>query len=97
MLPVAHEQKIRQVPGVTDVCQMQWFGAYYKEPKNFFANFAIDHATMAAIWDDYVAPERHRGLQARRRRGAIVGSEPMKRGLENRRPGISPRTIFRPT
>ena len=38
VLPVAHEQKIRQVPGVSDVCQMQWFGAYYKEPKNFFAD-----------------------------------------------------------
>src|SRR6266852_3562208 len=31
VLPVAHEQKIRQIPGIADVCQMQWFGAYYND------------------------------------------------------------------
>src|SRR6266581_3797538 len=53
VLPIAHEVKIRQIPGIVDVCQMQWFGAYYKEPKNFFANFAIDHQHMRTVFDDY--------------------------------------------
>jgi putative ABC transport system permease protein len=79
VLPVAHEQKIRQVPGVTDVCQMQWFGAYYKEPKNFFANFAIDHRHMHSVFDDYATPDAQFEAFANDRQGAIVGPELMKR------------------
>lgn len=78
-LPVAHEQKIRQVPGVVDVCQMQWFGAYYKEPKNFFANFAIDQQHMPTVFDDYHTPDADFQAFAKDRQGAIVGPELMKR------------------
>ena len=79
VLPVAHEEKIRQIPGVVDVCQMQWFGAYYKEPKNFFANFAIDHHHMQTVFDDYATSEAEYQAFANDRQGAIVGPELMKR------------------
>src|SRR6266852_9479070 len=79
VLPVAHEQKIRQIPGIADVCQMQWFGAYYKEPKNFFANFAIDHHHMRTVFDDYAVPDKEFEAYANDRQGAIVGPELMKR------------------
>lgn len=78
-LPVAHEEKIRQVQGVVDVCQMQWFGAYYKEPKNFFANFAIDQKHMKAVFDDYHMPDGDFQAFDNDRQGAIVGPELMKR------------------
>src|SRR5438874_1942027 len=52
-LPYAFEEKIRQVPGVVDICKMQWIGAYYKDKKNFFANFAVDHDKMESVFDDY--------------------------------------------
>jgi putative ABC transport system permease protein len=78
-LPVAHEEKIRQIPGVVDVCQMQWFGAYYKEPKNFFANFAIDQRRMQTVFDDYHTPDAEFQAFANDRQGAIVGPELMKR------------------
>ena len=78
-LPVAHEEKIRQIPGVVDVCQMQWFGAYYKEPKNFFANFAIDQKHMKAVFDDYHMPDADFQAFESDRQGAIVGPELMKR------------------
>ncbi|PYQ49840.1 MAG: hypothetical protein DMF59_12445 [Acidobacteria bacterium] len=79
VLPVAHEQKIRQIPGIVDVCQMQWFGAYYKEPKNFFANFAIDHHHMRTVFDDYAIPDKEFEAYANDRQGTIVGPELMKR------------------
>jgi putative ABC transport system permease protein len=79
VLPVAHEAKIRQIPGLVDVCQMQWFGAYYKEPKNFFANFAIDHHHQRTVFDDYVIPDKEFENYANDRQGAIVGPELMKR------------------
>ena len=79
VLPIAHEAKIRQIPGIVDVCQMQWFGAYYKEPKNFFANFAVDHRHMKTVFDDYHMNDADFQAFANDRQGAIVGPELMKR------------------
>jgi len=79
VLPIAHEAKIRQIPGIVDVCQFQWFGAYYKEPKNFFANFAVDHRHMQTVFDDYATSQAEFEAFAKDRQGAIVGPELMKR------------------
>ena len=79
MLPFAQEQKIRQIPGVADVCKMQWIGAYYKEKKNFFANFAIDADRMASVFDDYKVDPKQRADWLADRRGCLVGPELMKR------------------
>lgn len=79
MLPVSHEAKIRQIPGVVEVAKMQWIGAYYKDQKNFFANFAIDHDKFPVIWDDYkVPPDQLAAFQADRQ-GAVVGAGLAKR------------------
>lgn len=73
MLPYSHEAKIREIDGVVETAKLQWVGAYYRDPKNFFANFAIDHDKMATIWDDYqVSPEQLEAF-TEDRRGAIVG------------------------
>jgi putative ABC transport system permease protein len=79
VLPIAHEAKIRAIPGVVDVCEMQWFGAYYKEQKNFFANFAVDHKHMKNVFDDYQTSEADFQAFANDRQGAIVGPELAKR------------------
>jgi len=78
-LPYSHEQKIRQLPGVVETCKLQWIGAYYKDPKNFFANFAADHDKMELVFPDYkVDPKQLADFKADRR-GALVGPELMKR------------------
>lgn len=79
MLPRAHEEKIRAIEGVEDVAKLTWVAAYYRDPKNFFANFAVDHDRMESVWDDYVVP--HDQMQAFKtdRQGAIIGSELAKR------------------
>ena len=78
-LPLSHEEKIKAIPGVADIAKLQWVGAYYKEPKNFFANFAIDHEKMESVWDDYVIPKDQLEAFKADRRGAIVGPELVKR------------------
>ena len=78
-LPFSHEAKIRQIEGVEDTCKLQWLGCYYKEPKNFFANFAVDQDKMATVFDDYkIDPAALHRFQTERR-GAIVGPELVKR------------------
>jgi putative ABC transport system permease protein len=79
LLPYSHEAKIRQVPGVVDVCKVQWIGAYYKDPRNFFANFAIDHDHMAKVFEDYkVDPKQFADFQ-NDRQGALAGDALAKR------------------
>src|SRR5215813_10458472 len=42
LMPISYREQIHQVPGVQDVTAYQWFGGVYKDPANFFAQFAID-------------------------------------------------------
>jgi putative ABC transport system permease protein len=79
MLPYAHEQKLRALPGVVDVSKLQWNGAYYKDKKNFLANFAIDADKMATVFDDYKIDPKQRADFLADRRGALVGTDLMKR------------------
>lgn len=79
LLPFAHEAKIRQVPHVMETAKLQWMGAYYKDQKNFFANFAVDHDKMATVWDDYAVPPDQMEAFKADRRGALVGPALLKR------------------
>lgn len=42
-LPLGYQGKIAGVPGAADVSKMQWFGGYYQDEANFFAQFGVDH------------------------------------------------------
>jgi len=53
MMPLAYREKIRSVPGVEDVTTFQWFGGIYKDPANFFAQFAVDADRLFAIYPEY--------------------------------------------
>jgi len=78
-LPYSHEGKIRQIPGIIDVCKLQWIGAYYKDQRNFFANFAVDHDHMATVFEDYVVDPKEFAAFKADRRGVLVGTELMER------------------
>jgi len=41
-LPRDYQAKIATVPGVKYVSKFQWFGGYYREISNFFAQFGVD-------------------------------------------------------
>lgn len=78
-LPLAYESKIKEIPGILEIAKLQWVGAYYQEPKNFFANFAVDHDKMEKVWDDYSTPKDQMESFKADRRGAIIGPELAKR------------------
>ena len=46
MLPRSYEAYLRQQSEVETVCAVQWFGGYYQDPRNFFANFASDETMI---------------------------------------------------
>src|SRR5450432_3174668 len=41
-LPASHQQRIASIPGVEEISAYTWFQGVYKEPKDFFARFAVD-------------------------------------------------------
>jgi putative ABC transport system permease protein len=41
-MPISHLETIKNIPGVQDVTYASWFGGIYKDPKNFFGQFAVD-------------------------------------------------------
>lgn len=78
-LPLADLQRIQRVPGVEAVTPFQWFGGYYQDPKNFFAQFAIDPQAITAIATDYkFQPDQVRAF-AQDRTGALVARKLMNR------------------
>ena len=72
-LPLSYQARIRAVPGVTGVGYANWFQGVYKDPKNFFAQFAISGESYLDIYPDYLLPPEDRAAFLRDRKGAIVG------------------------
>lgn len=78
-LPLSHEEKIRSLPGIVDIAKLEWVGAYYQDPKNFFANFAVDHEKLETVWDDYATAPEQLAAFKEDRRGALIGPELARR------------------
>src|SRR5215470_9874545 len=60
VLPISYREKIRQTPGVVEVSAYQWVGGIYKDPANFFAQFAVDADRFFTVYPDIhtVAPDQ---------------------------------------
>src|ERR1700733_1423510 len=51
-MPISYREKIRAIPGVEEVSAYQWFGGIYKDPANFFAQFAVDPERYFTVYPD---------------------------------------------
>jgi putative ABC transport system permease protein len=78
-LPISYKDRIRGVEGVKMVSHGNWFGAYYKEPKNFFANFAVDAKTYLDLYPEFIIPADQKEAFLRDRRGCVIGRKLAKR------------------
>lgn len=72
-LPVHYREKIRAVEGVKTVAGANWFAGVYKEPKNFFPQFAVEPVPYFSMFPEYVMPEEDLRAFLRDRKGAVVG------------------------
>lgn len=73
-LPLSYRDRIANVPGISKVTYSNWFGGYYKDKRNFFANFAIDAATAFDVFQlKLVKGAREDFIQDRN--GCIVGKK----------------------
>lgn len=73
VVPLAHMEKMKTVPGVKEVTPFNWFGGIYIDEKNFFANFAVDAAKLKVMLPELKMPDDQWQAFINDRQGAIVG------------------------
>ncbi len=72
-LPIAYKEQLLKIGGVEDVTHANWFGGYYVDPGNFFANFAVDHHNYFDIYPEFVVPPDQFEDFKKERNAAIIG------------------------
>jgi putative ABC transport system permease protein len=72
-MPIAYQERIARVEGVENIVKWQWFGGYYRDPSNFFGQFAVDPDLMLAIYPECELDEGARERWNGTRNGCIVG------------------------
>jgi putative ABC transport system permease protein len=72
-LPRSYQNRIATSDGVAAVTHQSWFGGIYQDPKNFFAQFAVEPEPFLQMYPEYVLPDDRRQAWFANRTGAIVG------------------------
>jgi putative ABC transport system permease protein len=72
-MPTSHTEAIRSTPGVQDLTYANWFGGIYKDPKNFFGQFAVDAESYLRMYPEIQLTPEDRAAFLEDRTGCIVG------------------------
>jgi putative ABC transport system permease protein len=78
-LPLSYLGQIRGTAGVADVTHANWFGGIYQDPKNFFANMAVDPPSWLRTHAEFAVPDAQKQAWLADRTGAMVGIETARR------------------
>ncbi len=73
-LPLAYKGKIEGIPGVRTAAYGNWFGGYYRDERQFFAQLAVSEAYMDLYPEFLLAPEEREAFLSDRR-GCVVGEK----------------------
>ena len=71
-LPLSYREQISKVPGVQKVGVGNWFGGIYKDPRNFFAQFAIDDAYLE-MYPEFIIPPEQKAQYLNERNACVAG------------------------
>lgn len=75
LLPIAYQNQIASTEGVHSVTHSTWFGGYYQEPRNQFAQFPVDPHEYFAMYPEFKMPPEHFDAWVKNRTGAVVGKD----------------------
>jgi putative ABC transport system permease protein len=78
-MPTSHGETIRSTSGVRDITWANWFGGIYKDPRNFFAQFAIEPESYLRLYPEIQLTPEDRRAFLDDRTGCIVGDGLAKR------------------
>ncbi len=74
-LPESYANRLQTVPGVDMVTHNSWFGGVYQDPKNFFAQIAVEPEKFMSIYKEYKLPPAQMKAWLEDRQGIIVGKD----------------------
>ncbi len=74
-LPQSYGNRIASTPGVHSVTFASWFGGFYQDPRNQFAQFPIDPYEYFAMYPEFKMPQEQLDAWAKNRQGAVIGRE----------------------
>jgi putative ABC transport system permease protein len=79
-MPISYRETIRKTPGVEHVLASQWYGGVYKDPADFFAQFAVDADHFFDVYPEFQtgAPDQREAFM-KSRTASIVGKNLAKR------------------
>jgi putative ABC transport system permease protein len=72
-LPNSYKAKVAAIPGVKNITINNWFGGIYRDPKNFFANMAVEPEPFLQIYPEIMLPEDQKQAWFHDGRGCIIG------------------------
>ena len=76
-LPASYQDRIKAVPGVVAVSKLSWFGGYWRDPANQFANFAVDADSVFQVQTGAaISPDQLEAFK-RERTAAVAGKRLM--------------------
>lgn len=78
-LPESYGERVKAIDGVKDVTHANWFGGYYRETKNAFANMAVDPESWMRMYPEFQLPEEQKKAWLADKAGAIVGADTARR------------------
>lgn len=73
VMPEAHANRLASVDGIRSVTWSNWFGGYYQNPQDFFAQFAIKAETFLPMYPEIEITSGDVEAFKRERTAAIVG------------------------
>ncbi|MGH8222259.1 MAG: ABC transporter permease, partial [Woeseiaceae bacterium] len=74
-LPISYMSRIASTPGVEAVTHASWFGGYYQDARNQFAQFPTDPRAHFELYPELNMPQEQLEAWANNRTGAVVGRE----------------------
>jgi putative ABC transport system permease protein len=74
-LPVSYKPRLAQVPGVELVTHSSWFGGVYQDPRNVFAQMAVEPEPFFAMYPEFRLPPDQMKAWLADRQGAVVGRD----------------------
>ena len=78
-MPTSHAEVIKSTRGVQDLTWANWFGGVYKDPQNFFAQFAIEPESYLRMYPEILLTPAEKQAFLDDRTGCIVGDGLAKR------------------
>jgi len=73
-LPISYVRKVETIKGIAAVVPFNWFGGYYKDPRQQVLTFAVDPPKLMAVYgDDLAVDEDQYKNWLKNQQGILVG------------------------